>query len=560
MRIPMSYLSTLPELCVDMVTAALVSSFETSDRKELDAAVCAAVIAIVGWREMSLALWDRVVDPGCVKGILADAHTRATLEHDSLMDVTVDIPDTLLELRAACKSIGVSASGTKTKMATALLAARSSKVAAAKRALELAPTDFGRFRERACPVRSRVRLLVRAQKEETRMSASAAKVHPYSLTDVVLSRIPCTLKANPMFRNAAPMRLYLTEDVIRASIFKHGPSIVYDDPIALVKAEVAATKKRAHEIQVANDRAAVAAAEAAKLKLSTCEWCDAFCRGKLALEQLRIILGRRKKLTDALVAAGLDPEPREDSRLCRQYVQTGDGDPVAIADVMREMRFYYKYTCYEVEADNAMDKMVEEERRERRECRERMDREDYQELRDEASVHAKGIALGRWVAERQEDIVQMLAREELPPTLRKGVASVCVYKLSEGTDRDRVRRVVPAVWERVHANMVAWLLSSSSNNVGQEEVKDEVKKRIGALSAVILSASAWGDARDVAASLRSLKTEKALLEMSPADVNAAKVAREMRGAAQTLRCPQCQGNRMFTPIGLADHQRNSMHH
>jgi hypothetical protein len=241
---------------------------------------------------------------------------------------------------------------------------------------------------------------------------------------------------------------------------------------------------------------------------------------------------------------------------------------VDIADVMREMRFYYKYTCYEVEAGNAMDKMVEEERREhrrehrdRRDRRERMDREDYQELRDEASVHAKGIALRRWVAERQEDIGQMLASEELPPTLRNGVASVCVYKLSEGAERERVKRVVPAVWERVHASMVAWLLLSSSNSVGgEEEVKDAVKKRIGALSAVILAASEWGDARDVAASLRSLKTEKALLEMSPADVNAAKVAREMRGAAQTLRCPQCQGNRMFTPIGLADHQRNSMHH
>ena len=54
-------------------------------------------------------------------------------------------------------------------------------------------------------------------------------------------------------------------------------------------------------------------------------------------------------------------ELRNDSKLCSAYIENNDGNPVYIAGIMCEMKFYYKHTQYERILDNLIDDAKEEQ-------------------------------------------------------------------------------------------------------------------------------------------------------------------------------------------------------
>lgn len=68
--------------------------------------------------------------------------------------------------------------------------------------------------------------------------------------------------------------------------------------------------------------------------------------GDGTIEGLADTLRNLARLSAALRAAGLDGEPREDSRLCEDFVMEGVGDPESIARTMAEMRWLHDRTRY----------------------------------------------------------------------------------------------------------------------------------------------------------------------------------------------------------------------
>lgn len=112
-------------------------------------------------------------------------------------------------------------------------------------------------------------------------------------------------------------------------------------------------------------------------------------------------------------------ELRNDSRLCKAYLEGGVGDPANIANTMTEMKFYFEHTDYK----GIMDAKYNEACKEMKEWG--YGRPPFCEFwnNDEASWDAKEDALKRWVATSlkknpQED---QASNPVLPPTLRISV-------------------------------------------------------------------------------------------------------------------------------------------
>jgi hypothetical protein len=108
---------------------------------------------------------------------------------------------------------------------------------------------------------------------------------------------------------------------------------------------------------------------------------------------------RRERLKAALAKRGCTL--RNDSRLCKAFVERGEGDIEDVATVMEEMKFFHEHTDYR--------EIYEEEREDELEYRGRFDP-------DEVSWAAQGIALREW-ARRFSSIEQACQRPELPRSL-----------------------------------------------------------------------------------------------------------------------------------------------
>lgn len=140
--------------------------------------------------------------------------------------------------------------------------------------------------------------------DRQRMLARSDAKKRFRLTDANLDNLNCVTKANPYYKSAAPMRLYKEVDLIRAALLRHGSKVALDNYSASL--ETRSRKRKATVRSVENER-----------------------RTKLQAE-----LAKR-----ALVL-------RDDSRLCYQYITTGQPALGYVVDTMDEMHFYHNYTTY----------------------------------------------------------------------------------------------------------------------------------------------------------------------------------------------------------------------
>jgi hypothetical protein len=137
------------------------------------------------------------------------------------------------------------------------------------------------------------------------MCASLAKA-TFCLTDRDLAGLKCTLKTNPHYRSAAPMRMYDKQDLIRVAFEKHKTS----------------TKTL---VELVNDKE----------------------QKSLMRKQVRVnkIQERRNELRQALSAHDL--YLRDDSRVCNEYIQRGRGpngeNLDQVVNIMVEMDWYFKH-------------------------------------------------------------------------------------------------------------------------------------------------------------------------------------------------------------------------
>lgn len=146
-------------------------------------------------------------------------------------------------------------------------------------------------------------------------------------------------------------------------------------------------------------------------------------RGQKARETRMAKMGaRRAKLQAALAAVGC--HLRGDSRLCNAYIDHGEGGVAAIADTMREMKFYFENTNYE--------EHYAEEVRAEMEYKGRY-------YPDDVSASAKGGALSEW-CDQFDTVEDALARPELPPTLVDYVQNHFVYNRAGNRGPKRRRK------------------------------------------------------------------------------------------------------------------------
>jgi hypothetical protein len=389
----------LPPDCIRTIAAKLAEC-DDKYRRMCDAAVDAASLLLVGnsaFTDLSIAVQEKLEPSG---------RARTAAEYDK-MRLPGDLTDasTADKLKEACRVRGLQVSGVKAAL-------------------------WGRLRDaveavrppRGCILSSKFRTETTA-KRRARVCASTAK-SDYLLTDGDLAALPCELVRNPVYRSAAPMRLYLVRDLIRAALAKHGGR---DAEIRRARAsasarggEAAMERRASREALLARKLGVPILAELSHVfsfSEAACRARDTYVgsgRGGAAGAAAEIMAAhdRINTLEQALAARGC--ELRHDSRLCRAFIDHDDGDPEDIAITMEEMKFYFAHTDY----DSILDELWEDARDERNDYdsddgyRERIDP-------DELSACAKSEALKRWAETHDHDA------PELPSSLR---ATVCQSK------------------------------------------------------------------------------------------------------------------------------------
>ncbi len=140
--------------------------------------------------------------------------------------------------------------------------------------------------------------------EKLYMCASLAK-STFCLTQKDLNDLQCTLKTNPHYRSAAPMRMYTKQDLIRITFQKY-------KTVQMLK-EVVADKEKKKQIRT-------------QIKAN-------------------IIQERTIELRTALASRGL--QLRDDSRVCNGYIQHGHGPNgetlTQVIEIMIEMEWYFRH-------------------------------------------------------------------------------------------------------------------------------------------------------------------------------------------------------------------------
>ena len=474
-------LDARPPICrcaddvLELISKALVDALRDDEADERLAAQFAAHLAEVCkeppvFRDMARAVWDSLVDPGCVQAARAAAQRRSELEvtaqSESQSDSDVSEQNysnySLQDLRAACRAAGVRRTSgfNQAQLLRALHDARVADAARAARGLQLAPKSYGRWKEDtlACPVRGRARELVRALtldlNPRTREICASLAKSTYSVNEKLLAGLKDGMrtKRNPHYRSAAPMRLYHRVRVARAALAQHGPYLASDpdavDPMELLRLheQKAATsqkkkeKRRRRDDQVARELATAGLPDGFAAKVPTVRAAIEKFKDKGGLNDLRAVLTRGRALSTALVEAGLSELPRDDSELCREYMEHGDGDPGAIASVMAEMRFYHDHTDYATICDDIFDKLAAEERRFAREAfGERLHPDEYREIRHQASEEAQVIALEEWAREHVSTQDAVAQNPHLPASLRERLSKTFFTNTTSGQTSRRTR-------------------------------------------------------------------------------------------------------------------------
>ena len=378
----------LPPDCLRLIAAKLAKC-DDKYRRMCDAAVDAVSLLLIGnkaFTELSVMVQEKLEPNGRV---------RTAAEYEK-MRLPPDLTDgsTTEKLKEACRARGLQVSGVK-----AALWGRLRDAAEAARP------------PRGCILSSQFRTET-TKKRRARICASTAK-SDYMLTDGDLAALPCELARNPVYRSAAPMRLYLQRDVIRAALTKHGgrdAEVRQARAVASSRSGEAAMERRAsREALLARKLGVPVLAELSRVfgfSEAACRARDMYVhsgRGGAATAAAEIMAAhdRMDTLERALTARGC--ELRRDSRLCSAFIDEDDGDPDDIAVTMEEMKFFFTHTDY----DSILDEWWEDARNDR-------DEDGYRERIDphELSEGAKSEALKKW-AETHD-----LNAPELPASLR----------------------------------------------------------------------------------------------------------------------------------------------
>ena len=407
----MTEIDDIPILCTNLIATHLGKLCDD----EIDAATSGASLALVAkgyWCQMSAIVYD-VVDPGSENeknaALALNAQKRA--EWDAEFKELVfryDCSEFKLDkLKAECKRFGIKCSGTKAVLADNIAEYIKHRILMIDACLVKAKP----LNPQKCQIRPCAKRWIRALKDpETMLNVTAVKER-YKLKDKDLDEISCELKDNPYHRSRPPMRLYKVVDLIPLYNARGGQedNAKYWDFLTPEK-HAADHKADAKEIDKCEKKKAKAD----------------------EVDRIRneITFGRKKILIDELTK--LECTLRDDSKLCNQFISNGVGNPFQIAQIMREMKFYYDETTYARDLNDIfMKRNRQRENRYGRDRYSRYDSDDYDSDDDDPqddSDNAKSMALNKWVEDKLKTNKPHVHHLTLPSTLRKTVAEIAVYK------------------------------------------------------------------------------------------------------------------------------------
>jgi hypothetical protein len=321
----------LPPLCLEVVGERLVSLFSERSVRHA-AAACAASLALVGderFSELSRALYDAVVDPGCVAAARAAAEAdgveraraaSTVVRIDAATALAADSESaSLASLRAACKDLGQPTSGTKRVLLERLAVVCPTMRASRTARLAMPPRAFPSC---ACPVRAPTKALVRALRVGRgvkRVNRSSTVRHGLTFEDI--AALPCD-------RGVGRTQLYDLVDVLE--VFASKARLVTAAEVARTAADV---DERACAAEARTDRA-----EATRVRLRARRRAelDTMLADVMLLQQMQDGPGASEGHAASLVTferAARDTCSRTDNAV-RQFLW-GSRSPVASAAEVR---------------------------------------------------------------------------------------------------------------------------------------------------------------------------------------------------------------------------------
>jgi hypothetical protein len=427
-------LTRLPSLCIARVASSLGSPGRTEEVAAASAAALASTCRAPAVRELTEVLWE-AVDPGCAEEArLARERRNGWMMSvaDSALPSTTPANASLAELRNLCRAAGASLSGTKEQLRRALASRIETAAEDAKRFLAACDPFFGHGAVwPECPVRPRMRQLVRALlfNRGEMVTATMCK-QEFGLSEELLRKIACTYKRNPCYRSAAPMRLYPLPRVLRARLQLRGEASL--DPQKKADAEMRSAKRAMAAEASRQLRQTALSTELAAHGLDSepvvhRATLDKFLTGTGAtLQEASRVLSRHQQLGAALAAVGLPPQPRADSELCAEFINSGFGDVSSIAHTMARMNFLHRHTEYVQLADDAFERERERSSGWGHKEYVRFSKDECREIRHSAEPEA----LARWV-QKVGGIALALERPELPLALHPDILNAFRAKSSK---------------------------------------------------------------------------------------------------------------------------------
>ena len=377
----------LPILCIDKITQYLAGK-DPPKRLVKESARCALVGNSV-FTTIAHMLEEKI-DPGCTRKAQDDFKKRYSewedfvRNFDSKMALlsTVDPTKKLPELKQQCRSLGISPTGTKPQLCARLN--------------EYAIKEKNKLQERRdnpptlqkCFVTPEMRKEIFNKRME-RATATDAKSR-FMLNDKDLAKIPHVVKHN--HRYGGYMRLYLIDDLENFMNQK------YKDPEEERARREAMTNKRnetrqrnieQNRIKIQQIRAQLHTNINALLNYSDDARITLSSNEPIALivEQLNSMWGRYVALTTALTARNCNL--RNDSKICRMYIEKNIGEISNIVETMLEMKFLFAHTKYSEIRGQIANRLAREWVREQGFV-------DWNDVNERASNEAKSEAMKRW--------------------------------------------------------------------------------------------------------------------------------------------------------------------
>ncbi len=369
-------MDTLPADCINLIVTEILE--HDKFRRVCDVAVDAANLMLVGnhaFTALSIEVQEKLEPTG--RKTLLNLWNKMRLAENVCNNSPLKI------LQKECRDRDLKVSGTKAalweRLTNAIENARPPKVC-------ILSADF----------QSQMRY-----QRKARICASNARSE-YRLTEKDLSDLPCEYKTNPVYKTAAPMRLYFVRDVISVALEKQKLAISSPQKRrSLSKAELIERRRSMFETSLDFDIDPRIFTFSDTAQAARHAYVNSGRVGELeiACRSIRNAMRRMRALELALRECGC--ELRADSKLCTRFIDYGQGNIPEIVVTMREMEFYYTHTNYK----NILDELWRDARasQNHRYDHHYSDSDDDYDRIDphELSESAKHIALRRWVQLRR---------------------------------------------------------------------------------------------------------------------------------------------------------------